>query len=153
MAWRQSDDKSLSEPVMVSLLTHMCHSASMNWPSSADLLYIRGQLHIRGQVFIIVIIDVTSSFNAMLSVTTPIKTVQYIFLLNSSSITYITHSYASGNKNKEIEHDLKKKMDGVQMLKILEYNVEAKFSVVFYSSNSTRSSSLHYKKWPLWHIP
>ena len=47
----------------------------------------------------------------------------------------------------------KKKMDGVQMLKILEYNVEAKFSVVFYSSNITKWSSLHFKKWPLWHIP
>ena len=30
MAWRRSDDKPLSEPMMVSLLTHMRHSASMS---------------------------------------------------------------------------------------------------------------------------
>ena len=30
MAWRRSDDKPLSEPMMVSLLMHMRHSASMS---------------------------------------------------------------------------------------------------------------------------
>ena len=30
MAWRRSGDKPLSEPMMVSLLTHMRHSASMS---------------------------------------------------------------------------------------------------------------------------
>ena len=30
MAWRRSDDKPLSEPMMVSLMTHMRHSASMS---------------------------------------------------------------------------------------------------------------------------
>ena len=30
MAWRQPGDKPLSEPVMFSWLTYMCHSASMS---------------------------------------------------------------------------------------------------------------------------
>ena len=30
MAWRRPGDKTLSEPMMVSLLTHICHLASMN---------------------------------------------------------------------------------------------------------------------------
>ena len=30
MAWRRPGDKSLSESMMISLLTHMCHSASMS---------------------------------------------------------------------------------------------------------------------------
>ena len=30
MAWHHPGDKPLSEPIMVSSLTHMCHSASMN---------------------------------------------------------------------------------------------------------------------------
>ena len=35
MAWRRPGDKPLSEPIMVSLLTHIC----ITWPQWANMVY------------------------------------------------------------------------------------------------------------------